>query len=239
MDDWYLHDVPRLISETDRLYARISERYPDRTKGSVTKQRTVEERQWGPTVASYEARFEAEMAKLGMFYVPKAMIPGPAFVFPLRDVDDTLPCAQVKPLEGSILAKDRYHFIGSSLIGPRWIGNDRETLRLVVETHSVMCVEGPFDLLAMRLAMPGYPFMGILTNALGKRHVAYLRILGVKKLFLMYDNEGKPEGNAVLGHIKDLAVSEHICPSKDPSDALKDEGSMRTLISRVKPIFRY
>ena len=76
-DDWYLRDVPWLISEIDRLYARIVEKYPERTKEFVTKQRIVTVRKWEPTLHRYEDRFEAAVRQLGCFYIPKIMLPGP------------------------------------------------------------------------------------------------------------------------------------------------------------------
>jgi len=49
-DEWYLTDVPRLVSETGLLYRRIVEKAPEKTCEAVTVQRTVEERNWGETV---------------------------------------------------------------------------------------------------------------------------------------------------------------------------------------------
>ena len=240
LDDWYLRDVPRLISETERLYARIVEKYPERTREFVTKQRIVTVRKWEPTLHRYEDRFEAVIRQLGCFYIPKIMPPGPAFVFPIKDVDGTYSCAQTKPLEGSALAgKTRYRYIGDKPVGPRWLGNDPATLRLIIEKRAVMCVEGPFDLLAMRLMSPEYPILSPLTKFLGKNHIAYLRMLGVKQLFIMFDNEvgGEEAMEQQARQVKSMAVKPCACPRKDPSAALEEEYGARDLARWVKQSF--
>lgn len=114
MNEWYLNDVPRLISETNALYDRIVGKAPDKTKEAVTARRIIEERNWGGTQDLYKDRIEAVIKKLGCFYVPKLMVPGPLFVFPMRGTDGKTVCAQTKPVEGSVLfsSKRKYRQVG-------------------------------------------------------------------------------------------------------------------------------
>ena len=242
LDDWYLRDVPRLISETDRLYARIVEKDPAKTKEFVTKQRIITIRKWEPTLHRYEGRFETVIRQLGYFYIPKIMLPGPAFVFPIRDVDGIYSCAQTKPLERSALAgQTRYRYIGDRPVGPRWLGNDPATLRLIIEKRMVMCVEGPFDLLANRLIAPEYPTLSPLTRFLGRNHIAYLRMLGVRQLFIMFDNEegGAEAMEQQARQVKSIVVKPCACPRKDPSAALEEEYGARDLSRWISQSFGY
>jgi hypothetical protein len=192
-NDWFRTDVPRIIAETKLIYQRLVEKYPDKTLEATTIQKIIQERHWEESLPIYEGRFRDVVTRLGCLYIPKLIIPGPAFIFPMRSADGTYPRAQTKPLEGSALwsVDGKYQYVGDKekYIGPNWLGNDPETIRQIIETQSVMCVEGPFDLLAMRLICPSFPIMSPLTKKVGKNHIAYLRILGVKRLLLMYDNE--------------------------------------------------
>jgi len=243
--DWYLADVPRLIAETDALYARIAEKFPGKTKESLTIQKIVEERGWEGTLGLYKDRFEDVVRQLGCFYVPKVMPPGPAFVFPMRGADGAVIRAQTKPLEGSVLMGEgmKYRYIGdrNKYLGPNWLGNDPETITLIIQRQAVMCVEGPFDLLAIRLACPGYPVLSPLTKRLGKAHIAYLRILGVKRLFLMYDNEAQGEESMEQQkrQIRSMPVVPCECPQKDPSMALEKLEWAKELSSRIRQQFEY
>jgi hypothetical protein len=242
-DEWYLTDVPRLVSETGLLYRRIVEKAPEKTCEAVTVQRTVEERNWGETVG--QLSLGEAVRRLGYFYVPKVMAPGPAFVFPIRNPDGTFPRAQTKPLKGSPLFREdaKYRYVGDRdrLIGPPWLGNDPATLREAIGKQAVLCVEGPFDLVALRALCPSYPIMSPLTKRLGKQHVAYLRMLGVIRLILMYDND--PQGEESMGQqerqIKDMQVIPCTCPTHDPSKALEAYQWARTLASTVSQLFGY
>jgi hypothetical protein len=245
-NEWYLTDVPKVVAETDLLYSRIVEKAPEKTKSAVTIQRIIEVRHWESSLDLYKERFEATVAQLGCFYIPNRIVPGPAFVFPMRSADGTYPRAQTKPLEGSALVinnETRYRYIGEKekYLGPNWLGNDSETLRLIIQKQMVLCVEGPFDLLAIRLACPRYPILSPLTKHLGKDHVAYLRILGVKQILLMYDNEagGEEAMQQQARQIKSMEVIPCECPKKDPSKALERREWAVQLSSRVSKFFGY
>ena len=77
---------------------------------------------------------------------------------------------------------------------------------------------------------------------LGKQHIAYLRMLGVKRLILMYDNEEPKKENQKEGagnvsmriqvaSIKEVIheVCEKICPRTDPSACLESMHSAKQL----------
>lgn len=244
-NEWYLTDVPRVMSETNLLYSRIVERAPEKTKLAVTVEKVIESRKWQPSLDLYKDRFEATVAQLGCFYIPKLIIPGPAFVFPMRGADGTYPRAQTKPLAGSAMFYDgvRYRYIGDreKYLGPGWLGNDPETLKLIIQKQQVMCVEGTFDLLAIRLASAGYPFLSPLTKHLGKDHIAYLRILGVKQVLLMYDNEAQGEEamQQQARQVKSMEVIPCECPQKDPSKALERREWAVQLSARISKFFGY
>ena len=245
-NEWYLTDVARVMAETDLIYSRIVEKAPEKTKSAVTIQKIIEVRNWEPSLDLYKDRFESTVSQLGCFYIPKLIVPGPAFVFPMRSADGTYPRAQTKPLEGSALAinsETRYRYIGEKekYLGPNGLGNDPETLRLIIQKQMVMCVEGPFDLLAIRLACAGYPFLSPLTKHLGKDHVAYLRILGVKRVLLMYDNEAQGEEamQQQARQIRSLEIIPCECPKKDPSKALEQREWALQLSAWVAKSFGY
>jgi hypothetical protein len=80
---------------------------------------------------------------------------------------------------------------------------------------------------------PEVPVMSPLTKRLGKGHQAYLRMLGLRRIYLMFDNELPSAGHsigagnlAMKQHSKELAryfdVRTLLCPASDPSEALKN-----------------
>jgi hypothetical protein len=243
-DKWWETDVNKVISETEALYTRLVAIAPEKNKLALTKAKIIEARGWAPTLRMYDKHFEQVLKQLEFFYVPNRIVPGPAFVFPIRDVDGKYTCAQTKPLDGSALAgTSKYRFIGGKPAGPRWLGNDHATLKKIIDYRKVVIVEGPFDLLAARLVCPDVPIMSPLTKLLGKNHLAYLRMLGVVNLLLMYDNEeakgNKTEGAGNLSmaqqaaFIKTMRVSPLICPYSDPSACLKNPLSAEKLRSII------
>ena len=248
---WWETDVNKVIEETDVFYTRVAELYPDKSKLLFTKKKIIEARQWAPTLKMYDKHFEGVLKQLGFFYVPNRIIPGPAFVFPIRDVDGKLTCAQTKPSEGSVLAVAgmKYRYIGDKPIGPRWLGSDYATLKKIIALRKVAIVEGPFDLLAARLMCPQFPILSPLTKMLGKQHIAYLRMLGVRDLFLMYDNEVAKEGKTggagnmsaeqQVAYIKTMNVKALTCPQSDPSECLKHPIFARKLQTILSIEFEY
>ena len=254
IDQWWTKDVPRVMSETALFYSRMVEKYPEKTVLAVTKEKIIKERNWGSTLNLYESNFDAVLSQLGFVYIPNRIIPGPAFFFPIRDVDGAYPCAQTKPMEGSTLyGMSKYRFIGEKPKGPRWLGNDPLTLKRIMATGTVMIQEGGFDILASRLLCPHAPILSPLTKFLGKNHLAYLRMIGVKRLILMYDNEeakgSKSDGagnmsmEQQIASIKSLKiipeVQERICPLSDPSTCLESPRAAKQLKELLFREFKY
>lgn len=205
-------NVPNITEETDKLYERIVAK-GGHDKLTLTREKIIEVRGWQPSLYLTRDNFERALTELGCFYVPKIMQPGPAFVFPIIDIDRECQYAQTKPLEGSVLGgKSKYRFIGSKCVGPTWLGNTNETLTTAVSTGQVVLVEGPFDLLACRVLAPEVPVMSPLTKRLGKGHQAYLRMLGLRRVYLMFDNELPSAGHSIGAG--NLAMKQH---SKDLS----------------------
>src|SRR6202041_1882975 len=94
----------------------------------------------------------------------------------------------------------KYGFLGKkdNVPGPHWFGNSDETLRNIARNRSVGLVEGYYDLLACRLMMPGAPILSTGTKTVNESHIQYLRMLGVKDIHLMFDNEA-PKGDKDVG----------------------------------------
>lgn len=192
--------MPTVLSLVDEKFADATARGKTFTKFSVTKDKIVELRGWQQTLDLFEKHFDQVLTDLKIVYVPRQIPPGPMVIFPIRDVDGEYKYAQTKPLEGSEFfhPEKKYYYIGREPIGPRWLGNDPATIKLILQKRVVIVVEGPFDFLAARLLCPNAPIMSPLTKTLGPKHIAYLRMLGVKEVVFMYDSEvsGKGQGAA-------------------------------------------
>ena len=249
-DRWWESDVNRVLEEAEVFYTRVAELYPDKAKIPFTKKKIIEVREWAPTLKMYDKDFDRVLKQLEFLYVPNRVIPGPTFVFPIHDVDGKYTCAQTKPLDGSVLAgKSKYRYIGAKPAGPRWLGNNRATLKKIIDTRKVMVVEGPFDILAAKLLHPEAPILSPLTKLLGKPHLAYLRMLGVRELILMYDNEEakgtKKEGAGNMSmeqhvaFIKNMKVIPLVCPKSDPSSCLKNPLYAEQLKRIIRSEFQY
>jgi hypothetical protein len=235
-DGWY-QDVPLLIQKADALFAawRDEGKPQDRfSKAAVTKNKIYDSRGWLPSKTMIDKNFDAALKTLNPFYLPTAQPPGPAFVFPLRDLDNVCRQAQVRPVKGSpLFGKDKYLTLGYAHVfkGPRWFGNDWETIRLIIKARTVVLVEGPFDLLACRLIAPGTPALCTLTKKVSDDHIDYLSILGVKTIHLMFDNEkdgdtNRKALNTTRKMIRERCVTKmnvemQTCPEHDASKALQ------------------
>lgn len=234
--EWYQRDtVPKLIQAVNKKFAEAAAAGQTYTRNSVTQQKIVEARNWKAGLPIIQKNFDRVLTELDIFYVPKQMLPGPMIVFPMWDIYSVLTRAQTKPFEGSIMAgSGKYMYLGlksKEFSGPSWLGNDPATLLRVIQQKRVVLVEGPFDMLANRLVAPDVPTLSPLTKTLGAEHVAYLRILGVETVFLMFDNEKPKEGQDIGGgeismralkrDVKDMNVEILYCPSSDPSKALE------------------
>jgi hypothetical protein len=243
-DSWY-HQTPDLLKKIDDLYAEATASGKTYTKLSVTQQKVVAARGWSPSLLLTAKNFDRVLTELDCFYVPKNVQPGPMVVFPIRDIEGIPTRCQTKPFEGSAeFGPHKYTYLGlksKEFRGPCWLGNDLATLRRVIEQRRVVLVEGAFDILASRLVVPedGVPVMSSLTKSLGAGHLAYLRMLGIDTLHLMFDNE-KPKENYDIGggelsmralqrDVTSMKVDILYCPSSDPSECLKSYAKAQQL----------
>lgn len=234
--EWYLKDaVPKLIATVNAKFEQARAAGQTYTRNSVTQQKIVECRRWQAALPLLEKNFDRVLTELDIFYVPKQVVPGPMIVFPMWDIYGVATRAQTKPFEGSIMTgSGKYMYLGlksKEFAGPSWLGHDAATLKRIIEQKRVVLVEGPFDMLANRLVAPDVPTLSPLTKTLGKEHIAYLRMLGVEVIYLMFDNEKPKEGydigsgeismRVLQRDVKEMKVEILYCPSDDSSRALE------------------
>jgi hypothetical protein len=226
IDEWF-QQVPRLLTRTDEVYEELVN-MGKRGKLAATVRKVYEQRGWEPSKRLIGENLYEAVASLNMFYCPKALVPGPTFVFPMRDLYNRWPWAQTRPMPGSVLYDEerRYRIIGTdySFLGPKWFGNDPATLQRIIDTGKVVLVEGPFDLLACKALVPDLPLLSSGTKGLSEDHRDYLRILAVRHIAVLYDNERSGQGDKgarkIARDAKFAKVEVLTCPANDPSEAL-------------------
>jgi Toprim-like len=223
--------IDEVLSEYATYMKRLSAAgYTEATP--LTKKKVYEHRGWLPFYA--EKHLEAEIQKLGLFYIPNKIRPGAAFAFPLRDAKGDTEL-QLRPLPGSYFYHPdrKYHLMTrEDFLGPRWIGNDEETFKQLITGKRLLLVEGVFDVLACRCLRPNLPVMSPRSKTVGKLHVAYLRMLGVQQVITLFDSDKAGEGAAQGARwaLQDYAEVEHYsCPAQDPSNALRNFASADNL----------
>ncbi|GEM_PF-5731707 len=233
-------NIPLLMEKVDALYEDAFKRGKPFTKLGITRDKIISERGWNPAASFIDANFDRILTELKIAYIPKIMVPGPMFVFPIMDTEGEYNYAQTKPLEGSVYYKEgrKYYRLGIEPIGPQWLGNSLHTIRTIVETGIAGLVEGPFDLLACRLLVPEFPMLCPLTKKIGKEHQAYLRMLGIRTLYFMYDNEIDGGFAAARNQSRDLRTVMNCqnlpCPAADPSKALENYNTAQQLKTLLK-----
>src|ERR1035441_9081645 len=122
----------------------------------------------------------------------------------------------------------------------------------VLDHRAVLIVEGPFDILAVRLLLPDIPVLSAGTNYLGWKHLDYLRILGVKQVLVMFDQDaedsnGKSAGIDAMTSLRrkleqssdSLRAVPLTCPTKDPAKALESYRGALELKSRISSVFEF
>jgi hypothetical protein len=223
---------------------------------SVTAGKIIEKRGWAPSVSLYRSNLDEIIAELDIMYVPRQMDPGPCVVFPLRDYRNMIVSAKVHPFydidfgSGQV---SKYVVAGAPVAKgtPTWFGDSDRMLEAIVHHRSVLLVEGTYDLLACRLLCPDLPILALGGKRLSDAHIDYLRMLGVQKIRLMFDNDiakvDQLEGSglAAMRSIKQkwdgkhgLEVIIHQTVSSDPSDALKTRMLAWKLRDQIKSIFQ-
>lgn len=234
--DGMFQDVGWLMRETEALYTRIVNKHGEaKALLPLTADRIVSTRNWEPAMPVIQANLHPVLDELKVFFVPKVMKPGPAIVFPQRDIAGNFTRARLKPLfDLNVQGSDvKYAALGVKQMwkGPNWFGNSIENSERLLKHKAVVLVEGPFDLLACRLLCPDLPVMSTGTKALSAKHLDYLQIMGVKRILLMWDNEmekGKSGGNHAMATTtrrleQDGRFSARtlLCPEHDPSTCLE------------------
>lgn len=189
-------------------------------------------RQWSPAVS--EERLLSAIEDLEMIYVPNGCGPGPAFLFPVRDVTGEVRRAHLRMVDESIYGFRYISLVNpEKFIGPGWSGNDEATLEAIIQTGEVALVEGPFDLVALRAAEPRLPSLCSLSKRMSDDHWDYLKILGVERLLPMFDNEKSKQGDNAMARMeikhREFQVTPLRCPAHDPSDALRHPAKFEAL----------
>lgn len=224
-DAWW-NDLTELRARTDKVYTKVQ-----RDIWQVTAEKMIQLRGWNCP----EEKLIPVLKEFGMYYVPKTMVPGPMFVFPEYDVMGRITRAQTKPLH-DLFGEGKYHTLGvkkDAFLGPVWLGNSDRTLSMAVENKFVIVVEGPFDLIAAKVLAPNLPIMSSLTKSLGNQHEEYLKILGIKTVYLLYDNDEAGDKSVFwLDKTFGIPITKLTCPGSDPSDCLKST-ILKTRLKRV------
>ncbi len=232
------------------LDQRVREAYRKGGKDIIaqTWAAVAEARGWG----GYQNGPEA-IARMGCWFLPymENFPYGPFVLFPSYGLGGELLGARLHPMF-RLTQHDhpvRYTSIGISGkdIGmPLWLGGDRETLAAIVKTHTVLLVEGPYDLTAVRLAVSPdeVPSLSSGTKTITDEHMEHLRILGVRRLMTMFDqDQPRPGRTAGAGEIAAkwlhrssawaTANRRLVCPAHDPSDAVK-EGKLTEMAETIR-----
>lgn len=233
-DRWY-HNIQKVLDKTKDYYEST-----DKSWVRVTAKRVLDARKW---VSLDTTILLEQIEDLQFIYVPSKVEPGPMFMFPEFDLDGKPMRSQTKPLY-DLLPDSKYVTLGCSkeeFFGPVWLGNQDKALSLIMEKRYVVVCEGPFDLLALRVACPGVPSLCSLTKKIGEDHVDYLRLLGVKRVYLMYDNEFSEAGERAMKGLKEtykgtLEIVPLLCPAGDPSECLESPARTKALRSILEDL---
>ena len=230
IDEPWAKNPEVLIESLERVYRLAIKAGKVQTPALTARKKAMAVRGWCSAVP--QDRLLKAIEDLEMIYVPDAVAPGPGFLFPIRDVTGEIRRAHIRVNDDQVYGvryisavdKDRF-------IGPSWAGMDEETVEAIIKTGSLMVMEGPWDLLAIRTLEPRLPAVCSLTKKLGPLHFDYLRLIGVPRIYVMFDNEkkGKLAEEAMIEKHKDCEIIPVACPAHDPSDAMKSVIKMQAL----------
>jgi hypothetical protein len=228
-EKWY-HNIPEVLRKAEEFYTDLG-KDPFR----VTAKQVIKERKW--VVSNPEVLVQA-LRELSFMYLPSRLEPGPMFLFPEIDLNGDFMRAQTKPLY-ELLPNSKYVTLGLSqaeFLGPVWLGNQEQGLQKILDHRFVVICEGPFDLLALRVAAPEIPSLSSLTKNLSDEHIDCLRLLGVETVHLMYDNEMTKAGEKSMSLLSKqygdvLGMKTLLCPAGDPSECLESVSKTKALRS--------
>lgn len=227
MDEPWATNPQVLLAELEKTYSKALKLGKIETVAKTTLKKAVANRGWH--FAPDDPKMLEVIEDLGVIYVPQGLEPGPGFLFPIRDVTGDIKRAHIR-----LINDDQFALYGGKylslvdkhlFIGPPWLGNDEATLEAIIQSGEVLVMEGPFDLAAIRYTAPGIPSLCSLTKRLGKLHWAYLKILGVQRVYVMFDEEksgrGEEAAESLARRNPEFEIVRVVCPAHDPSDALK------------------
>jgi hypothetical protein len=245
--DGPFQDVRYLIEQTELLYQSqiIPKGGPDRFQAAAD--RAIDHRGWRPSFSLFHKNLEPVLRELDIFYVPKQLAPGPAFVFPSYDTKGEPLRAQINPFGWELVIngqRAKYARLGHNyeFKGPMWIGTSDKVLGLLIQKRVAVLVEGPWDVVACRVVGPDVPVISTGTKTMNEWHFLYLKILGVESLIYLFDNEfstkqagGIGAGQVAQNRLAKIAAqwgfktSKLMCPKEDPSACLKSFSTAHAL----------
>ncbi len=237
-DEPWFNSPEVLLASLEALYRRALAIGKIQSVLETTNKKIMANRGYAPAVPR-EALSQA-IEDLQIVYIPESIPPGPGFLFPIRDVTGEIRRLHIRLLDGATGGLRYLSIVDKHLFtGPPWLGNDEETLERIINRKTVLVVEGPFDLLAVKALAPEFPALCPLTKRLGKLHKTYLEILGVRRIITLWDDDaaGRKASSRDLNGFQTLALRPP--GAKDPSDALLNYNSMcdlQDLIRSIPPV---
>lgn len=229
-DEPWAKDPDPLLEALEDLYRTALKSGKIQSPAAATAKKVRIIRKWCSAVP--EADLIQACADLEVTFIPSTLTPGPGILFPIRDMRGDVRRAHIRVNDETVYGVRYISAVNKErFVGPPWFGSDDVTLEAIIRAQEVIVVEGPMDLLACRVAAPGLPILSPLTKRLGRKHLEWLRILGVTRICPMFDNQ--PSGLKAMEDmaltVKDFEVSPLICPAPDPSDALKSYVKFKAL----------
>lgn len=215
-----------LLQSTNKLYEAAALDWVTRTT-----EKLIKFRRWDTTLE--ELRPVVEQA--GVKYIPGQLLAAPAYLFPVFSPLGNMTLAQVRYVRPVGLSEMRYQVLGQMAChcGPLWFGLDKPTRSQIIQTRTVMVVEGPMDVLACRVILgPNVPVVCGLGKTLTRKHETDLHLLGVRKVVCMWDKDA-----AGFSAVIPESIPERVklrCPAKDPSDCLRSYELGKRLYNEVQ-----
>lgn len=221
-DEPWAKDPAVLIDILENLYRQAMRLGKVTRPALTTMKKVMAQRRWCMAVPLDQLLTAVENIEL--VYVPAGVGPGPAFAFAIRDVSGDIKRLHLRLHDPEVYGM-RYLsiMVKDSFVGPAWIGADETTLAKIIQTGSVLVVEGPFDLLAVRTVAPEIPSLSPLSKRLTRQHVAYLSMLGVDRINVMWDEDqaGDKATRTTVQKLKSqFTVTPVECPGPDPAECL-------------------
>ena len=216
-----------LMAELETMYGKAIAAGKVTDPADTAVRKMIHYRNWCSSVSKSAVRRVVE--ELEVVYCPKGLGPGPGLVFPMRDITGEIKRLHIRLLEDSpTIYKMKYMSLvdPTLFLGPAWIGADDATMEAIIQCGEVQLVEGPVDLAAVRIAGCPIPSLSPTSKRLTEEHWTWLRVMGVKCIHPMMDNEVSGGGGKAASYFEKnpygISVAPDVCPVKDPSKALED-----------------